>query len=66
LYPNPSKEFIKVYGLEANQKYSIYNILGSEIENGIISNNEQIDIRNFTNGLYFLTFENGIRIKFIK
>jgi hypothetical protein len=66
IYPNPSSEFIKISGLTENQKYSIYNILGSEIKNGLISNNEQIDIRNFTKGLYFLKFKDEITIKFLK
>lgn len=66
LFPNPSSEFIEISGLTENEKYSIYNILGSEIENGIISNNEQIDIRNFAKGLFFLKFKNGTTIKFLK
>ena len=66
LFPNPSSEFIEISGLTENEKYSIYNILGSEIENGIISNNEQIDIRNIAKGLFFLKFKNGTTIKFLK
>ena len=66
LFPNPSSELIQVSGLNENEKYRIYNISGAEIKNGIVSNNEQIDIRNFTNGLYFLKFYNGNTIKFIK
>lgn len=66
LFPNPSSEFIQLTGLTVKENYKIYNILGSEIKNGTISNNEQINIRNFTNGLYFLKFDNGNSIKFIK
>jgi hypothetical protein len=66
LFPNPSSEFIHVSGLIENQKYTLYNILGAEIKNGLISNNEQIDIRNFTNGLYFLKFEDGTTMKLLK
>jgi len=66
LFPNPSNEFIEIYGLTKNQKYTIYNIIGSEMKNGLISNNEKINIRNFTNGLYFLKFKNGVTIKFLK
>jgi len=66
LFPNPSSEFIKVSGLTENQKYTIYNILGAEIKNGLISNNEQIDISNFTKGMYFLKFKDGITLKFLK
>ena len=66
LFPNPSSEFIQVSGLTENENYRIHNVLGAEIKRGIALNNEQIDIRNFTNGLYFLMFYNGNIIKFIK
>jgi hypothetical protein len=66
LFPNPSSEFIQVSGLIENENYRIYNISGAEIKSGALSNNEQIDIRNFTNGLYFLKFDNGNTIKLIK
>lgn len=65
-FPNPSSELIQISGLKGNENYRIYNILGRVIKNGIVSNNELIDIRNFTNGLYFLKFDNGNSIKFIK
>jgi len=32
----------------------------------MISENEQLDIRNFANGLYFLELEGGKTMKFIK
>ena len=66
LYPNPSNDYIQILGLTENEKYTLYNILGTEINKGVISNNEQIDIRDFTNGLYFLKFENGNTLKFFK
>lgn len=64
--PNPSSDYIKILGLSENEKYTLYNMLGAGIKKGVISNNEQIDIRDFTNGLYFLNFENGNTIKFLK
>lgn len=66
IYPNPSSEFIQISSLNTQKSYKIYNILGAEIKNGFISSNEQIDIREFTNGLFFLKFDNGNTIKFIK
>ena len=67
LYPNPSNDYIQISGLTRNHKYTLYNVLGTKIKNGNISNNELIDIRHFTNGLYFLKFEDGnTKIKFIK
>ena len=66
IFPNPSSDFIKISRLTKNEGYRIYNVLGAEIKNGIIPNNKQIDIRDFTNGLYFLKFENGNNLQFIK
>ena len=66
VYPNPSKYFIKIVGLNKNENYIIYNSLGVEITNGSVFNNQKININNLTNGLYVLKFENRNVIKFIK
>ena len=66
LFPNPSCEFLQISNLKSIESYSIYNVLGAEIKNGFISNNEQIDIRNLTNELYLLKFLDGTTIKFLK
>ena len=64
--PNPTSEFIKVEGLTAKQKYTIYTILGAEIKKGTVQNKENIDIKNLKNGAYLLKFANRNTIKFIK
>jgi hypothetical protein len=66
IYPNPSRNFIQISGLTISQNYKFYNILGTEISNGTISDDKKIDIQNFTNGLYFLKLDNANAIKFIK
>jgi hypothetical protein len=66
LYPNPSIDFVKIKGLIKNENYTIYNLQGTDIINGNISENEGIYIKNLTSGLYFLKFENGNTLKFIK
>lgn len=66
IYPNPSNDFIKISGLKKSNKYTIYNLLGNVISNGVISNNEKVNIKNLSNGIYFLRFKNGNAIKFIK
>lgn len=66
VYPNPSSENIQVLGLTKTENYKVYNIMGSELSKGNISDNEEIEIKNFTNGLYFLKFDNGYTLKFIK
>lgn len=66
IWPNPSSAFFKVSGLTEDQKYAIYSTMGATIQCGLISNNEPIDIRNLAKGLYILTLENGIGLRFLK
>ena len=66
VHPNPSNNFITINGLIKKENYKIYNTIGSEIDTGSIINNDKIDIRYLTNGIYFLKFANGNTIKFIK
>ncbi|MBC8756893.1 T9SS type A sorting domain-containing protein [Kordia sp. YSTF-M3] len=66
LYPNPATNYIQLSNFPKNENYTIYNISGAKIKRSNISNNEKIDIQNLTNGLYFLKFDNGITLKFIK
>ena len=66
IFPNPTSDYISISNLKLTESYLIVNQIGQKVKKGIISNNQQIDIRNFTNGLYFLKFENGNTIKFIK
>ena len=66
LYPNPATTFIKISNLTSVENYSIYNQLGAKVSNGVTSNNDTINVQNLTNGLYFLKFENGNTLRFIK
>ena len=66
IFPNPSRNYIYISGLPKRKNYYIYNTLGSEIKKGAISKGENIDINNFTDGLYFLKLDKGSLIKFIK
>lgn len=66
IFPNPSNNFIQIVGLKNNQSYSIYDIQGKEINNGLLRVNENIDIQKLQNGLYFLKLGIGPVFKFIK
>lgn len=66
VYPNPASFSITIIGLKNRIGYSIYNVLGTEILKGIINDNKDIDIQNYSDGLYFLKLENGNTFKFIK
>jgi len=66
LYPNPSTEFVEIFGLTKKENYELYNVLGVLVNSGKVSSNEKIDVKSLINGMYFLKFENGNSIKFIK
>ena len=66
VYPNPASDFITISGLKNKENYIVYDVLGTEILKGIIIEEGEIRIKNFSNGLYFLRFDNANTIKFIK
>lgn len=66
VYPNPSSDFINISNLNKTTNYTIFNILGNEISQGSIDENEQVNIQAFSNGLYFISLENGLFKKFAK
>lgn len=66
LYPNPSSDYIIISGLEKTENYIIYSVIGSKINTGNVFNNQAIDIQNLKTGMYFIEFENGDKVKFIK
>lgn len=66
IFPNPTTDFITITGLNKTATFKIYSTLGKEIVRGTVSNNETITTQNLKNGLYFLKFEDGNTIKFIK
>jgi len=66
LYPNPSSDFIGVSNLKLTKKYTILNMIGQVVKQGVISNQEKIYIGDFSNGLYVLKFDRKNAIKFMK
>jgi len=66
ILPNPANGFITVSNLESIENFIIINELGQEVKKGVVSNQEEINIKNFANGLYFMKFDDGNTIKFIK
>jgi choice-of-anchor B domain-containing protein len=57
IYPNPSKGIVTVLtnGELALKSYSIRNIIGKTIKRGIFTpSQKEIDVSNFTPGIYFL------------
>lgn len=67
IYPNPAQEFLTVAGNEksSQKNYFISNLLGEVIQTGTAENNI-IHVANLSNGVYFITFSYGQKIRFIK
>ncbi len=66
LFPNPSVNFIQFSGLNEAQQFSVFDILGTKISEGLISPNEQISTANLNSGVYFVVLENGKVYTFTK
>ena len=67
LYPNPAKNTIQISNLKESQDYKIYNLLGQSVKQGIIENNQAIDVSNLNNGVYIIKLKNNtISLQFIK
>lgn len=68
LFPNPAKSVLNISNIKIGSSFSIYNLLGQNIKEGIIQNNS-IDLSSIPKGNYFLEINyKNTRIKkpFIK
>jgi photosystem II stability/assembly factor-like uncharacterized protein len=69
VYPNPSKEFIKIQNQEINSAITIYNITGAIVFQSVLNQSKEIYIKTLKNGLYFINCTNSKgsqTVKFIK
>ncbi len=65
VYPNPADDFIMI-SVKQPTHYTISDIFGKTILNGVIpSDNQQINIENLPDGMYFVNINNQI-VKIIK
>jgi hypothetical protein len=66
LYPNPVDDSFALSGLTKPEKVRIYSVMGQLVFEGTTTTNEKINVQNLPVGLYFLNFEDGKVLKFIK
>ncbi len=65
LSPNPTSERILVNNISEKSAYSITNIQGQVLQTGTVNVDEQINVSNLPQGLYFLKVQTQVA-KFVK
>ena len=65
-YPNPTSDYINFLGLNEKEEFTIFNLTGKRVLKGELQENERIDIRTLTSGIYLLKTEKGRTLKIIK
>jgi hypothetical protein len=70
LYPNPTHGKFTIYSsapINENSIVNITNMVGQIVfSSALTSNNQEIDVNNLTNGMYFVTIKNGTSTSTIK
>jgi dienelactone hydrolase len=65
IYPNPTQDMVYV-NVATNVSYEVYSTIGQELLKGKLNeNNKQIDLSNFSEGIYYVRIENET-IKILK
>jgi hypothetical protein len=60
IYPNPTREFLHIVNNQGGPfSYKIIDIQGKNVASNHAFNDDSIDFRKLTNGIYFVTVENS-------
>ena len=54
VFPNPVADYFMISGISANSQLQIFDADGNLVYSDVINDNEPIDIRHFTQGIYFI------------
>ena len=65
-YPNPTKDYIQIAGLETNTPFTLTDQHGREIKKGKLASIDKLDLSTVANGVYFLKLDNYEVKKIIK
>lgn len=63
IFPSPASDQLYVSGVKTGTEYSIVNIYGQVLQNGIVSESKTIDIRSLHEGHYLLRFKSNHTVK---
>ena len=65
VYPNPAQDEIRISGVNGTVHYSVHNMLGTKLFDGIAENNSKINISHLHKGMYIVLMQ-AKPVKFIK
>ena len=66
IYPNPTTNYIKVSGVLNSETYVIFDMMGRQLQNGVLNINDTINVENLATGKYLLQFSNGATSTILK
>lgn len=66
LYPNPASNYLQIDRLATKQAFTIFNVLGMQVQKGTVFPGEKIDITGLSKGVYSIQFGNNNGLQFIK
>ena len=64
VYPNPTTEYVNLEGIEEGSLVTIYNLQGIVVLETTF-NNQPINVKELSNGMYTLQVE-GVSVKLLK
>lgn len=66
IYPNPVENFIQFSGLEKANQIQIVNVKGQVVKQMLVQPSQKIALTDWASGSYFVRFENGQVLPFVK
>ncbi len=66
VFPNPATHLLQISNSNKESEYKILNLQGERVKNGVILNENSIDISELDSGIYFIKVDEQKSIKFIK
>jgi hypothetical protein len=64
-YPQPADNALWLQGLESSQNYTLYDLHGREVSQGVIGPNQAISLERLDTGVYLLQLETGETVKVV-
>lgn len=65
LFPNPTKDFLEIIGLNFSTPYEIYDMSGKLVEKNIYQTSKKISVKDLSKGIYLIKI-GSTNYKFIK